>query len=273
VSRLLAAACALLLVAAPVAAQTQGEEAPAEADPPAETDPPSEGEVPVLPAPTLEEEEPIAPPEPLPPEPEEEEGQPQILEHIGPGDHPEWEDGEDGDVPRDYAFEVPGDQRSNVTQPGNPQAPQFPSVDEEQEVGPFHLGVGGGWARLLAGIPLDFFRAEERFEAMVPDFETLRLGAAAWQMVAEDRFVVGGGVRIGLGVRICDGAGVICEGSVFFQPGFAAGLTGPRFDLHAGLSLRLILGQLGLLSIDGGYSLLIEGNSIVHLGGTAGLVF
>ena len=65
-----------------------------------------------LPAPTLEEEEPVAPPEPLP-APEEEEESPQILSHIGIGDHPEWEEDNEAEVPRDIPFEGPGDARSS----------------------------------------------------------------------------------------------------------------------------------------------------------------
>jgi len=150
-------ACTLLLLAAPAAAQTETDEAETdEAETAAEEEPPPpDGEVPVLPAPTLEEEEPVAPAEPLPAAPEEEDERPQILEHIGTGDHPEWEDeDEDGELPRDYAIEVPDDQRSNNNTPENPQNPQVMGVDEEQEVPPFHLGVGGGWSRLLAGVPL-----------------------------------------------------------------------------------------------------------------------
>jgi len=280
VPRLLATACALLLTASPAMAQPEAEPAPAEPAPaepaPAEVEAaPPGGAPPVLPAPTLEEEEPIAPAEPLPEAPptEEEQRRPQILEHIGTGDHPEWEDDEDAELPRDYAFEVPSDQRSNNNTPENPQNPQLISVDEEQEVPPFHLGVGGGWARLLAAVPLDFFRLEERFEARIPDFPELRLGGAAWQMIGDDSYVVGGGLRVGMGVRICDGGGVVCEGLVYVQPGFAAGRTGTRFDLHAGLSLRLVLDRLGLVSIDGAYSLLLESSSIVMLGGAAGFVF
>ena len=226
---------------------------------------PQHAEAPALPAPTLEEEEPLAPPEPTT-APEEE--APEILAHIGPGDHPEWDENESGALPRDVSFEVPGDTRY--------ASGASVGVDPQEPLPPFVVAVGAGFARLLGVVPIDYFRLEERFEATIPDFPTLRLGAAATQMFGSDgNYIVGGGARIGMGAVVCDdGGGLQCEGVIFVQPGFLTGQLGTRFDLNASLSFRLIVERLIELAVDGGYSLGIDGNaSLFHVTGQAGFVF
>lgn len=249
-------ALSLILGSASMALAQEGEPTP---DEPAEAPAP-------LPAPTLQGEEPLAPAEPTA-APEEE--APQILMHIGSGDHPEWADEPSGELPRDIGFEVPGDARQ-VT------GGAVPGVNAREPLPPFVVTIGAGFARLLAVTPIDFFRLEERFEATVPDFPTLRLGAAATQMFGDnDNYVVGGGARIGMGTTVCDdGGGLQCEGVIFVQPGFLSGQLGTRFDLNASLSLRVILERLFELAIDGGYSLQIDGDaSLFHVTGQAGFVF
>jgi len=248
-------ALSLVLGSAAMARAQEGEAAPEEPT-----------EAPALPAPTLEGEEPVAPAEPTTaPELEE----PQILMHIGSGDHPEWEDQTAENVPRDIGFEVPGDARP---EPGG----AVQGVNPQEPLPPFTLAVGAGFARLLGVVPFDFFRLEERFEATIPDFPQLRLGAAATQMFGSDgNYIVGGGARIGMGTTLCDdGGGLQCEGAIFVQPGFLTGQVGTRFDLNASLGLRLILERLVALAVDGGYSLEIDGNaSLFHVTGQAGFVF
>lgn len=225
-----------------------------------------------LPPPTLDEEEPVVPPEPLPAPEEEEESQPEILTRIGPGQHPEWED--DGEpTARDIAFETPGDLRSTQASPGNQPSARFDEARPEQPAPPFVIAAGAGWARFLSTVPLDFFRIEERFEATIPEFTTLRIGAGASQMFGPEGYLVGGGVRIGMGVPFCDLGDVVCDGVAFVQPGFMAGLTGPRFDLDALLSLRMNFLRAGQLALEGGYSLLFDGASLLHVTLTGGFLF
>ncbi len=226
-----------------------------------------------LPPPTLVEETPALPPEPLP-EPPEEEGESQILLRIGPGDHPEWEGSET--APRDIPFETPGDLRTTEDLRQSAPGVRLDSTDpepDERPLPPFVLAAGAGYARFLSTEPIDFFRVEERFEATIPEFTTLRLGASASQMFGENGYIVGGGVRLGLGVPFCRNADLVCEGVAYVQPGFLAGLTGPRFDLDALLSLRLILARTVQVAAEGGYSLLFDGNSLLHVTGAAGFVF
>jgi len=251
-TRAIATTLALLFFAAPARAQ-DAEAAPIE-----------------LPPPTLEEETPALPPEPLP-EPPAEEGESQILLRIGPGDHPEWEGSEP--APRDIPFETPGDARSNQATPDNPQGGQIYGTDPEEPLPPFVLAAGAGYARFLASMPVDFFRIEERFEATIPDFPTFRLGAAASQMFGANGYLVGGGVRLGLGVPLCDAGDFVCDGVAYVQPGFLAGLIGARFDLAALLSLRLILVRTVQVAVEGGYSLLFDGASLLYVTGSAGFVF
>lgn len=228
---------------------------------------PEEGTPPALPAPTLEE-PPPGPPEPLP-EPEEEEEQPEILHRISVGDHPEWEIEEGEEVPRDISFEVPGDTRTH-TPSGQIQLPS----DEEPSVPPtFGLGVGAGFARLLGAIPFDYFLLNQRFEARIPDFPALHLGAAVSEMFNDGDYLVGGGARIGLGATWCDAGWVVCEGIATIQPGVMGGpMLGVRFDLHAELDLRFHFRGLLELGVVGGYSLLGE-TSLLQVGGEAAIVF
>jgi hypothetical protein len=234
----------------------------------------AEGPAPVeLPAPTLEEAEPVAPPEPMP-EPPEEEGEPQILLRIGPGDHPEWEGSEP--APRDIAFETPGDLRTTEDLRQRSAGLRLESADEEPDeppLPPFVLAAGAGYSRFLSTVPIDFFRVEERFEVTIPELSLLRVGAAASQMFGANGYLVGGGVRIGLGVPFCRAGDLVCDGAAFVQPGFLAGLIGARFDLDALLSLRLILVRTVQVAVEGGYSLLFDGNSLLHVTGSAGFVF
>lgn len=235
---------------------------------------PAEEAPPELPPPTLEGEEPVAPPEPLPVAPGEEESQPQILTRIGPGQHPDWEEDEDGEsVPRDIPFETPGDMRSSQGTAEHPQGGQIYSTDPEVPSPPFVLAAGAGFARFLAATPLDFFRIDERFEATIPDFATFRIGASATQMIGENGFLVGGGVRLGLGVPLCDTGDVICDGVVYVQPGFMAGLTGPRFDLNALMSLRLNLFHVAQVAVEGGYSFIADAGNLLFVTGSAGVLF
>lgn len=221
-----------------------------------------------LPPPTLEEEEPIAPAEPQPaPEPE----QPVILHRIGTGDHPEWED--EGELPRDIAFETPGDQRVATNQQAPAPQAQLPAAAPDVAPRTFELGVAGGYARLLAAEAIDLVRVEERFEARLPELEVLRLGVGATQMFSDTRFFVGGGVRIGFGAFFCEAGWVQCEGVATVQPGVLYGdILGVRFDLNASLDLRFLIEHLVELSIGGGYSLLGE-LSLLHVTGQVGFVF
>lgn len=260
--RPLAVACALLCLTA--TARAQDEAAEPEDGAPGPTAP--------LPPPTLEEEEPVAPLEPLP-APEEEEREPQILTRIGPGQHPEWEDDADEEPPRDIAFETPGDLRSSQATATNRPGLRFDGQEPEEPTPPFVLAVGAGWARYLSTVALDFFRIEERFEATIPDFPILRIGAGAAQMFNENGYLVGGGVRLGLGTPFCDLGGVTCDGVAYVQPGFLAGLSGPRFDLDALLSVRINVERVFQLALEGGYSLGIEAVSMPHLSLSAGGLF
>ena len=222
--------------------------------------------IPTLPAPTLEE-PPPGPPEPLP-EPEEEEP-PVILHRISLGDHPEWEIEEGQELPRDVAFEVPGDAR---TQQQSGQI-RLPSEDEQEPPPTFGVGLGAGFARLLGAVPFDYLRLEQRFEARIPEFPALRVGAAVTEMINDQYYLVGGGARLGLGATWCDAGWVACEGVAIVQPGVMGGdILGVRFDLHAGLDLRFHFRGLLELSVSGGYSLLGE-TSLFHVGGEGAIVF
>ncbi len=275
--RVILLACALCSVACPASAQEEEEETdPASEAPDAEApdadDQPLVLELaPELPTPTLEGAEPIGSAEPLPEPPAE--PQPTILNHIGLGDHPEWEESEDdGEIPHDIAFETPGDPRGTTTTPDRRGA-QVYGVDPEEEPPPYVLAAGAGYARFLAATPVDFFRIEERFEVALPELSGIRLGAAASQMFNDQSYVFGAGVRVGMGVNLCDTGHMQCEGVIYVQPGFLAGLTGPRFDLNASLGLRLLLWRLLSVSVDGGYSLLFDGNSLLHVTGSLGVLF
>lgn len=228
-----------------------------------EDDEAEESESPVLPTVTLPDE---PPPEPVAAEPEEE---PAILHRIGLGDHPDWEN--ESEAAPDVAFEVPGDQRTNAPTP-QPRT-QLEGVDLEEGPALFSVAVAGGYARLLATQPLDFFRLEERFEARIPAFPVLRVGVGASQMIATDGYLIGGGPRIGLGAYFCGASWIQCEGVANVQPGVMGGShLGVRFDLNASLDLRFLLARLVELSLGGGYSLLQE-LSLFHLTGQVGLVF
>jgi len=258
-------ALSLLLCLASVARAQDAEASPDGGTP--------EGSMPTLPPPVLEGEEPVAPAEPSPaPEPEA----PQILAHIGTGDHPERAE-EEGELPRDIGFDIPMGGASPGQDPRQTTAmvaPSLSGVDPEEPPLPFVITVGAGFARLLAMVPLDFFRLEERFEAAVPDFPTLRLGASLSQMFGPSGTIVGGGARVGMGVTLCDERSLSCEGVLFAQPGFLAGLTGTRFDLNASLSLRLVVARLVQVAIDAGYSLQLGDNaSLLHVTFQAGFVF
>ena len=83
-----------------------------------------------------------------------------------------------------------------------------------------------------------------------------------------------GGVRAAMGAQICEDRQIFCEGLVWIQPGVLTGDIVTRFDLNAGLSLRITLWRLFQLAAAGGYSLDFDGaNSIIHVGGQAGFVF
>ena len=222
-----------------------------------------------LPPPTLEEAEPVAPAEPLPAPPEEEE-EPQVLMRIGPGGR-SWQDDLDHEpVADDIAFQTPGDLRTTIDAP---QGARLRGAEPEEPMPPFVLGAAIGWGRLIAGMNVDFVRLEERLEAMIPELPAFRIGAAATQMFSDQGYIVGGGVRVGLGVPLCSTGGLVCDGAAFVQPGFLAGFFGARFDLDAILTLRLIVDRVLQLSVEGGYSLAFDGASLAHLSGGAGGVF
>jgi len=154
------------------------EESPEEEPPPEPEESPRLQLAPDLPAPTLEGAEPIGSAEPLP-EMTSEPEQPTILEHIGTGDHPEWESDDDGELPHDISFETPGDPRSTVTTPTS-SGPGAHGTQPEEEPPPYVLAAGAGFAQYLTvGGSLDFFRVEERFEATIPELSGIRLGLAA----------------------------------------------------------------------------------------------
>ena len=259
-------ALCLALFAAPIARAQPASAEPTEEGSGAPATDPDEALPPALPPPTLTE-DPSDAPEPAP------DDEPHILTHIGTGDHPEWE-GERGEVPRDVAFEPPA---SAATEgPDAPPGAQtvVPSVRPEEPPPPFVVGVGVGWARLLAMVPIDLLRLEERFEVSIPDFRMLRVGAAATQMLGDAGYVVGGGARVGMGVSVCETGGIVCEGVITVAPGFLTGLVGTRFDLNASLSFRLLIERVLWLAADGGYSLqFADSVSIVHLTLQLGLLF
>lgn len=224
-------------------------------------------EAPALPAPVLD--DPSAPSEPIP-EPEEEE--PEILLHIGPGDHPEWEGQEE--VPENAPFVIPEPTvgAGNAVPQSIARAPAN-SVDPEEPSPLFSITAGAGFARLLAVEAIDYFRAEERFEARIPDIPTLRLGVAATQMVNDSDYILGGGARLGLGAYLFDEGGVRIEGVATVQFGVLAGpLVGPRFDVNGSFDIHFAFDQLVQLSINGGYSMLFD-DSLFHLTGHLGFLF
>ena len=217
-----------------------------------------------LPAPTLDDPPPIAPDEPLPSDPDP---QPEILTHIGTGDHSEPEE-----LPADIAFEVPGDARSTNSTPEHRPGLELRDQEPDEPLPPFLLSATAGFARFLGPSTLDFVRIEEHFEWTIPEFPVLRIGVGASQSLSGDRYVVGGGARIGMGVPFCHERRLTCEGAVFVQPGFLAGLTGLVFDLNASLTLRLVIGSAFVIEANGGYSFLGAG-SLLHVTGGLGVVF
>ena len=256
----IALALLLAMAALPAAASAQDE---GEAPPP------------TLPPPTLSPEEMDPPPEPLegeevPEPPEEEEGETEILMHIGTGDHPEWEEENAREVPRDVAFEVPGDART-----GQGVGASSVSIDEERfgEPREFALGAGVSWARLISATEIDFLRVDQRFDWRVPDFPALRLGIGASQSFAANQWLVGGGLRAGLGTYFCESRLVRCEIVAVVQPGVLGGdVLGPRFDLHAALEAHFDFAGVFGAWVTGGFSQLGT-ESMVHLGGVAAFLF
>ena len=219
----------------------------------------SDGAAP-LPAPTLEDPEPVASPEPLP-EPVEEAPEPdgEVLFRLSGDDAPP--------PPRDVAFEVPGDQRTSTESATVPT-----SAPPETPVPPFAIAAGVGWARIDGAVPVDMVRIEQRFDARVPDFESLRLGVGVAEMFGQE-LLVEAGVRAGLGTYFCSDSWVHCEIAATLQLGVAAGdALGVEFDLHGELELRFLLEHILELTAVGGYSL-IGPRSLFHATGVVGIVF
>ncbi|GAB5549452.1 MAG: hypothetical protein SangKO_092120 [Sandaracinaceae bacterium] len=210
------------------------------------------------------------PPEPLEPPPEEEEGEPQILYRIRTGDHPEWEEENARQVPRDVSFEVPGDART-----GTGVGAEATAIDEERfgEPSEFAIGAGVSWARLLTSVDIDFVRVEERFDWRIPDFGQMRLGLSASQSFAANQYLVGGGLRAGLGAYFCETRLVRCEIVAVVQPGVLAGdVLGARFDLHGSLEAHFDFDGVFGAWVEGGFSILGT-ESMFQVGGVAAILF
>ncbi|MFK7984960.1 MAG: hypothetical protein AB8I08_02940 [Sandaracinaceae bacterium] len=288
---------ALLLtwgVAATTAAQEQPDAEQAEpdteqAEPDTEQAGPTDPARVVLPAPTLPDPEPIAPPEPET-EPEEEEGpDAEILFRISRDENEEA-------LPSDVGFETPGDLRTesavqgqvpSILQGTPPPREASPDPDGEEDeplqdpeaLPPtFAIAAGGGWSRWLTPSgERDYARIEERFEVRVPDFEALRIGAGAAQLIGlgdeESDLLFEGGVRVAFGFFFCRERWIRCEGTIAVQPGVIGGdLLGASFDLNAGLDLRFLIEEWVEVSLGAAYSL-VGTTSFLHAAGLVGVTF
>lgn len=212
-----------------------------------------------LPAPEL--------PSPEIEEPEEEE-RPQILMRITRGqlDDPLAVDEEDdeGPLPRDIPRET--SEMGSMDQPRAPEAER----EEGYRPPPFSIGVGVGWTRLIS-LTFDMFMLHQRFEARIPEFPALVLGAGISEMFA-DRYLIAGGPRVGLGAVMFDERWIACEALVTIQPGVAAGDLGVYFDLNGTLDIRFSMWRTVELGLSGGIHFL--GNAtMVDLGALIAIPF
>jgi hypothetical protein len=179
----------------------------------------------------------------------------------------EDEEADEDPLPRN----VPAEMTNEVASVDAARAPEAEPAPGRRWA-PFAVAAGVSWARLLSAMAYDFVSIHQRFEARVPGFEALRLGAGISELISDSRWMIIGGARIGLGAVLFDLGWLAGEAIVSAQLGVAGGDLGVYFDLRGTLDVRFLLASVIEIGATGGIDFLGE-TTMIEVGGLFAIPF